>query len=115
MSVMADKLALASRLRQRITIQRPVDVSDSVGGYNRSWVMHARVWAEVLPQTASERVLDSQLTAVSRTRFTIRYRDDLTSDMRISYDGESYTIRSITDLYARGVALEIVGESGVAS
>lgn len=113
---MEKDLTLASRLRQRITIQRPVDAADAAGGVNRSWVMHARIWAEVTPlgSGARESVLDGRLNASSRTRFIMRYRDDLSETMRIAYDGDHYNIRSITDLYGRGIALEVMGEKGAA-
>ena len=117
MSKIEKDLTLAPRLRQRVTIQAPVDAADAAGGVNRSWVMHARIWAEVVPlgSGAKEAVLDGRVNASSRTRFTIRYRDDITEAMRIAYDGENYNIRSITDLYGRGIAMEIIAERGVTS
>ena len=42
------------------------------------------------------------------TKFTIRYRKDVSPDMRIRLDGAVYEITSITDRYNRHEALEIV-------
>ena len=42
------------------------------------------------------------------TKFTIRYRKDVSPDMRIWLDGAVYEITSITDRYNRHEALEIL-------
>ncbi len=42
------------------------------------------------------------------TKFTIRYRKDVSPDMRIRLDGAVYEITSITDRYNRHEALEIL-------
>ncbi len=42
------------------------------------------------------------------TKFTIRYRKDVSPDMRIRLDGAVYEITSITDRYNRHESLEIL-------
>lgn len=115
MSRVSDQLALAKRLTKRVSFYVPVDAADGAGGLNRSWKLHARVWAEVTPRSSGhERALDGQLAAQAQTKFIIRYRDDITEAMRLNYNGQAYQIRRLTDLYERGVALEILAERGVA-
>ncbi len=109
------KSRVASRLRQRITLQQQAQSADGAGGFTRSWEDVASVWAEMTPVASSERLEDGQLHSIVRHRFLLRYRDAVTHAMRISYDGRVFNILSVVNSGERDALLEILAEEGVAT
>jgi len=77
---------------RKITIQKPVETQDDYGQVVVSFVDHATVWAEIKSVSSSERFREAQHLAQADTVFRIRYRDDITSEMRISYNGDIHRI-----------------------
>lgn len=108
-----DRTDLASRLRQRITLQQPVEATDSGGGVTKTWQNVATVWAEMVPLRGDERVIAEQLPSVVVYRVTIRYRDDVQPSWRIQYKGKSLNIRATMNADERNAALILVAEEGV--
>jgi SPP1 family predicted phage head-tail adaptor len=81
----------AGRLRHRITIQAP-------SGSN--WVDFATVWAakeQVVGREAFE-LADQLLQDEVLIRFRVRYRNDITHKMRVSWDSKYYDIQRIEEL-----------------
>lgn len=114
----ADPRELASRLRQRITFQEPVETPDGAGGYTRSFSDVATVWAEMLPYAPSlggERLQGRQLQEQVTHRVLIRYRADITTAMRIYYAGRYFNIRSVINVNEANVLLHLLAEEGVAT
>lgn len=89
----------AGKLKHRIVLQRlSSDGYDpETGDEVTQWVDVATVWASVEPLSAREFIQaqseQSQITA----RITIRYRSDITPDMRIVYKNELYDIRGLLE------------------
>lgn len=74
----------AGKLRHRLVIQKPVETQDSVtGAMAVNWQEVATVWSAIEPLSAKEfiaaQVENSQVSA----RITVRYRSDLTHEMRL--------------------------------
>lgn len=114
----ADPRELASRLRQRITFQEPVETPDGAGGYARSFSDVATVWAEMVPYAPSlggERLHDRQLQEQVTHRVLIRYRGDITTAMRIHYAGRYFNIRTVVNVNEANVLLHLLAEEGVAT
>lgn len=111
-----DPRYLASRLRHRITLQEPSETNDGLGGTTRSWSDVATVWAEIIPlRQGSERMFAIQQQMQVTHRVIMRYREGITADMRISYAGRAFNIRSVSDVQERKTILEIYAEEGVAT
>ncbi len=112
-----DARELASRLRQRITIQAESEAADGMGGSTVSWVNVATVWAELLPLRtgAVERLNEFQLSERITHRIVMRYRNDVTAKHRISYAGRVFNIRAVRNVEEQGIILEILAEEGVAT
>lgn len=76
----------AGDLRSRIRIERPVADTSLDGAGSGSWELVAEVWAEVqdmLPSRSyGERLTDGINLASRPTRVRMRYRTDVTPDMR---------------------------------
>lgn len=85
----------AGRLRHRVQIQVKQRVPDGGGGWSHEWVTVRTVWAHVEPLSAREFVAAQAVHSEVTTRITIRYRDDITPDMRILHRGKIYNIRGV--------------------
>lgn len=105
---------LASLLRHRITIEQPVLVADGQGGYTKSWSPFAMVWARMIPASGSENRNTQQLASEVNYRATVRYRDGITSAMRINWNGRLFNIRTVSDPDGLKINLILIVEEGVA-
>lgn len=100
----------------RVRIERPVADDSLDGAGSGFWQLVKPVWAnlmDVLPSTGSERVADGMTTATRRTRIRIRYRADITSDMRFVQGVRIMQIvagPAILSSRGRAVAMEFMAE-----
>ena len=91
----------AGDLRHRVTIQRLVGTRDSYGEVQGSWTDVATVWAAVEPLRGRE-FLEAQMAQAAATiRVRIRYRADLTPEMRVVYGSQLLNIRAVIDVEGR--------------
>jgi SPP1 family predicted phage head-tail adaptor len=88
---------LASRLRERITIEQPNRTPDTYGGQVVTWTTLATVYASVVAITGSAREthVAGQSEALAGYRITIRKRDDVRGDMRIQWRNRTLQIHSL--------------------
>lgn len=112
----ASPLALCARLKHRVTIEQRVRTQDGVGGSTVSWSPVLVAWAELRSRTSGgdERAVAGKLEAQQTHELTMRYRSGITTDMRVSYKGRIFNIRSIVNVDEAGVLLELLLEEGVA-
>ncbi|MCB2081365.1 MAG: phage head closure protein [Hyphomicrobiales bacterium] len=109
------KRTLASRMDKRVILQSPQETVDTGGGYSVTWQEVATLWAhmEVLGR-GREAWQDAQLQDRQLFRFTLRYRDGVTTKQRLVYDSRTFNIRAVVNPDERGEMLELVAEEGVA-
>lgn len=86
------------RLDRRIIILQRSTGTDDWNQNQDSYVQLAQVWAEVRDAGAKEREEADQRVTVNPKIFTIRYRSDVTTKHRISYDSDIYHITGITEI-----------------
>lgn len=83
-------------LNKRATFENPSRVSDGRGGWKiAGYEPFTTVWAAMKPQTKDrdrERVETQQPKAGMTYLLTIRYRRDITADMRVLVDGKTLHI-----------------------
>lgn len=82
----------AGQLRHRITIQEPVETRDSYGSVKTTWSDLCTVWAGIWPIRAKEYVSAGQTQSEVTHTIRIRYRDDITSKMRIEFGTRYFSI-----------------------
>lgn len=117
----------ASELDRQVTIERPVKVQDATYGTDvvvwaplvaqpGSPVVAVRFWAQVqdaLP-SKSESVTQGLEVARNQSRLRMRYRADVTSDMRVTVHGETDVVYQIVggpaEIGGRKKFLELVIE-----
>lgn len=94
----------AGELRHRITIDYPTASQDAFGEETPvTWVTLETVWAAAEPLTGQERYLDpaAQRVAEATFRFRIRYRDDVTHQMRVSWRSRTFNILEVRNIMGR--------------
>ena len=102
----------AGRLRNRITIQQKVNGKDALGQTVDQWVDVCNVRAEI--RDISGREYQSSQAERSQTdcKILIRYRNDITSDMRVLCNGIYYDITAVLE-DVKKTRLELPCKKGV--
>lgn len=110
-----DRKNTASRLRHRVTLQQPIEVSDGAGGYTLTWQDVAELWAQIEPLRGTEELQALQIKSEVVYRFTLRYREDITAEKRFTFSGKIFNIRSVFNVDMLNALVEIMVEEGVAT
>ena len=97
-------------MRERLVLEAPQDTPDGAGGFIRTWVEIATLWAGLRPLSAQERVIaDAEDHAVTH-RILIRWRGDVTTESRFRDGARVFEIRTVFDPDERGRFLNIDAE-----
>jgi SPP1 family predicted phage head-tail adaptor len=67
-------------------------VTDEYGSVTLVWASLGMDWAEVLPLRTSERLQAQQEQGVIDYMLRVRWRDDVTEERRIAFDGDTYDV-----------------------
>ena len=102
-------------LSDLITFQKSVKTqSPTTGAWSTVWTdVEPQEWAEVLDHLPSRaETLDDNIAIARRpSRIRFRRRNDITSDMRVKFEGRVMEIIAGPALIARGAAMEIMCQS----
>ena len=122
---MIGKRNTCSRLRHLLTLQHEVQTSDSAGGYSKSWADVASLWAEIVVMGGTSSVLSKlsgkkylfagQIESEITHRILLRYRDGVTSAMRLVFENRVFNIRYVVDSDETRNTLELLVQEGVAT
>ena len=87
-------------LDTRINIDSLQVAKGTSGGMQKSWVLHATVWAKRMDYSGAERKVSSAggEVAVARVEFLVRLRDDLDETMRVRHKGKIFNIQHVKPL-----------------
>lgn len=99
-----------SRLRNRVEFLRRV-VTVEHGISKERWETAFICWCGVEPLSGREFWEAAAINRENEVRFTIRYRKDISTDMRIRLDSTVYDITSILDKNNHHEALEILART----
>ena len=99
-----------SRLRYRVVFLRRV-VTVEHGISKERWVTAFICWCGAEPLSGREFWEAAAINRENEVRFTIRYRKDVSAEMRIRLDSTVYDITSILDKNNRHEALEILART----
>lgn len=95
-------------LRQRITLQKSVKTADGHKGSTEQWQDLASMWASVVPLSGREYFSAHQIKAEVTHRVKVRYREDVTVQMRFKHRDRNLYIESIIDIKEEREMLEIL-------
>ena len=85
----------AGKLRYPVSIEKPVDVRDKLGGFIRTWVEVSREWVDIESISGKEFMAAQAPQAQTIYKITLRYRDDLVSSWRIREGVKLYEITAV--------------------
>lgn len=84
-------------LSERVGIERPVAVRNAMGLQEPGWEQVCRCLASVLLESVGAESEAQALSAMPRFRVTIRKRDGIALDQRISWKGRKLMVRQLLD------------------
>jgi SPP1 family predicted phage head-tail adaptor len=87
-----------SKMRSRVTFQELLNTSDGQGGQSESWTnlsSNPTVWCYLRPTRSHERYFSQQIQYQRTHVAIVRYRTDLTNEMRMNYDNRVFQIKGI--------------------
>jgi head-tail adaptor len=87
----------AGTLRERILIEQPVSVRNAMGLQEPGWQEVCRCLASVVLANIGQQSEGQALSAMPRYRVTIRARDGIALDQRISWGARRMMIRQMLD------------------
>lgn len=103
------------KLDRKVTLQKPIFAANEVGNQViTGWenlTSSPTPWANVIEGYGNEEMQAQQIVGVKYSTFTIRYREDVTTEHRILHRNEVYNIRTMLEIARKGY-LKIVAESG---
>lgn len=79
-------------LDRRVTIEQRTTSPSATGHPAETWTVLDTVWAAKEDLGGTEGYRSQQIAAVASTRFTIRWRGDVTPENRVRWDGRLYEI-----------------------
>ncbi|MFO0939829.1 MAG: phage head closure protein [Pirellulales bacterium] len=100
-----------SRLKHRITLLEQQPELDSLGRQKRGnayWQPVAVVWAEVRQINGQEIERAKQMLATCSHMIAIRYREGVTTSMRVKFGDRQFEIRAVLDADSGGRELQLV-------
>jgi SPP1 family predicted phage head-tail adaptor len=80
-----------------MTLEAPIEAPDGAGGFSRSFTPVADLWARIAPGGAREDFVEQRAEQTTSHVVTIRWRDDVTKDMRFVHRTRKLHIRSVVD------------------
>ena len=84
-------------LRRRVTLEAPIDALDDAGSTTRSYAPLGDIWAQVTPMRGESRFEASRQESSITHIVRIRWRDDVTSEMRFALGSRRLLIRAVFD------------------
>lgn len=103
-----------SDLNRKIVINSLVVTPTATGGQVESFVEFAKPWAKIKNVSGSELIRYGKLGAEAISKFTIRYRKDLTESMKITYGGHDFNILHIDNVDEANLFIVLTAKRGVA-
>lgn len=86
----------SGKIRHKVELQENQQIQNPVtGAMISTWVTIARLWAEIVPQSAREFMAASAEQSEVRGRMVIRYRQNIDHSMRIVHRGMYYAIHGV--------------------
>jgi len=87
----------AGTLRERVLIERPISVRNAMGLQEPGWEQVCRCLAAVTLETIGAESEGQALSSMPKYRVTIRQRDGIALDQRITWNGRSLMVRQLLD------------------
>ena len=103
----------SGRLRHRVTIEEATDTRDGVGHPIPAWMTWAIVWAEIVPLSGRELYAAQEVHNEITTRIWLRYREGLTTKMRLRHGSTIYNINAPINSGERNKVIQLLCSQGL--
>lgn len=87
----------AGTLRERIVIEQPISVRNAMGLQEPGWEQVCRCLASIALESIGQESEGQALSAMPRYQITVRARDGIALDQRISWQGRYFMVRQLFD------------------
>lgn len=87
----------AGTLRERVMIERPISTRNEMGLQEPGWEQVCRCLASVVLESVGPESEAQSLSAMPRYRVTIRRRDGIALDQKITWAGRKLMVRQLLD------------------
>ena len=106
---------LASKLRKLITIESPFKINNEDSMFEQEWKPIYQLRASIVAINEYRYQGNvvwhaAQAMTHSYYLFTIRFKDNLNINMRISYQGRNFNIERIVNIEERDVAMHLIAK-----
>jgi SPP1 family predicted phage head-tail adaptor len=82
----------AGQLDHTITLLRFTQSTNDYGEVIYTWTPYAQDWAELVPLSTSEKLQAAQVQTAVDVALRIRWREDVTAQLRVEIDGHQYEL-----------------------
>jgi SPP1 family predicted phage head-tail adaptor len=87
----------AGTLRERVLIERPISTRNAMGLQEPGWEQVCRCLASVVLESVGPEAEAQALSSMPKFRVTIRQRDGIALDQRVSWSGRKLIVRQLLD------------------
>jgi SPP1 family predicted phage head-tail adaptor len=87
----------AGTLRERIVIEQPASVRNAMGLQEPGWEQVCRCLASVVLDSVGAEAEAQALSAMPRFKVTIRWREGVALDQRVTWSGRTLMVRQLLD------------------
>ena len=91
----------AGILDRRITIQEKTEVKATNGQRTLTWSTFISTWSNPVEKIGQEKTDNNNRSTTRMVNFRIRFRDDISSDMRVIWENKYYKIEDTKELGRR--------------
>ena len=102
----------SGKLRNQVTLQKQIKCKDGLGQLVNEWVDVCTVRAEIRDVSGKEYQSSQAEKVQTNCKILIRYRNDITADMRVLCNGTYYDIKAVLEDVKR-TRLELPCQKGV--
>lgn len=104
----------AGKLDRRIQLLTVSEEVDASGGPKEVVTPYGpKIWARAYDLTGREFIAAQQINAEITTKFTVRFRSDITTRMRVQWRDRQYDIVAIPEVGSRDDGLDILARARV--
>lgn len=83
------------KLNRLITIRNSAPGQDAIGQPVQTWVVVAKVWADILFISGAESIRADKETSITKASMRIRRRTDLDAGMQVLFETTVYEIKAV--------------------
>jgi SPP1 family predicted phage head-tail adaptor len=87
----------AGTLRERVTIEQPISLRNEMGLREPGWQQVCSCLAAITLESIGPQSQAQALSAMPIYQITIRRRDDITVDQRVTWKTRSFVVRQLLD------------------